>query len=220
MIKWLRKRLASDRGDAVLVTGIVSIPLFFICMGMAIDVTSNVVQKQAYASMATSSAESAIRNIKADGGLDQTAIDAFVVEYKIQRDSKADLRSDPGAGSSETSGRRGTCTTAEINGVERTLPYMEVRLDTQRNQGTSGLATSPYIMEGNEEIAKPSIPSNRTYRVIEATVYEANNNMIMGMFGGNVCQVHENKVSAVAFGNQRDLNDVVTGPEFSSGKTP
>lgn len=233
-MKWFRSKISKDnkdKGDAVLVTMIIAIPLFFLCMGFATDITNNIVQGQAYASMASQSSETAIKSIKGNGSLWQGvnakkqpagSVTAFVNEYLRQRDGVASGAEVAGASSLETKAMRGHCTTAEVNGITRTLPYIEVNLDTQRTAGISTNASTAFTSEGGGPIKNGVYSENKIYRVLTATVYEANKNMILGVVD-MPCQVHKSVVSAVSFGSKEDLVDQIvptTGPSTPTVPVP
>lgn len=220
-----RLRNRKDRGDAVLTTVLISIPLLLISFAFATGVSLQVWQKQAYTTAAQSAVTSALQKPEPTGYLGINAMQEFVNQY-LQQTGRL------GVGSSLTgpvqdrfvaNGSFGSnetgvfaCTTANIPGIgQRDLPYIEMTLDISRNGGDTP-ATLEYISQGiTGNIIPPAsgriIPGDQ-YRVLNAVVYEATQNVTaFGVGEGfaaadeNNCTVVGTQVSAILFGNQEDL---------------
>ena len=190
-INRILKKLRSDDGDGVLVLTIIYIPLAVILLGLVINVGHVVTNRAEYSAMAQNSAETAVKHINAKGSLTKTSVDAFVKEYQHQ------LTKDSSAWISDS------CSTMEVNGVKRQLPYFEVRLGTQRGQNKE--AKSEVFRIGPDgRIPDVELDSKATYRVISADVYTSTQSLFGG-FGLQTCQLHHSPVSAIAFGSNRDL---------------
>ena len=226
-----------DRGDAVLTTVLLTIPLLMICFAFATGVSMQLWQKQAYTTAAQSAVTNALQKTENTGYLGQRAMQEFVNQY-LQQTGRCGVGMNCGVtiggpandqvqvgddfGSSETSPFR--CESAEIPGVgEKNLPYIELSLDYSRNSDGSA-ATYPYVMEGTSGVISPPahgrIAPGEEYRVLTAVVYEASSNVTAFGFStpfesanpGN-CQAIGTTVSAVLFGNQEDLSPSQSCPQ-------
>lgn len=184
-------KISSDRADSVLIIFLVSVPLLILVMGFVVDLNKNVNTKIAYNSMAQTSAETAVKAITPSGSLDRNSVVALVDEYRIQS----------GVYKSET------CSTMEVDGVEREMPYMVINLQKERGEGEDGVnpRTSNWVIEGpSGRVESKNISGQTKYRAISATVYDSSTNSF-GTFGLPECQLHRSEVSAIAFGSNEDL---------------
>jgi hypothetical protein len=197
MIQWMRNKRKLDKADAMLVTGILSVPFLMLIFGVAIDITKNTHLDDTYHSMAQTSIEAGVKEIDSRGSLNKAAVTKFVNEYKVQSKPSESHTSETNVYESKL------CSTAEINGVKRTLPYYEVTLQTARGNADSS-KTSKWIIEGDKAVPNITINSALKYRVISADVYTSSENIMLGKFG-IPCQVYKSSVSAIAFGSNSDL---------------
>lgn len=188
MTKRLLKPFGSDRADGVLSMFIICIPLFTLLLGFSINVNTSVHAKTEYDTMAQLSAETAIKAVGANGKLGKNSVNKFIGEYMRQyNETKL-----------ETKGS-GACSTGKVNGVERKLPYMEIRLDGGRG---AGVGTTVYTVENGEAVNVPNLSGD--YKTLSATVY-ANSTNFFGVFGLPSCQLHKSTVSAISYGSKFDL---------------
>lgn len=194
------QKIHSDRADSVLIIFLVSVPLLVLVMGFVVDLNKNVNTKIAYNSMAQVSAEAGVKAITPSGSLDNRSIIAFAEEYKSQSNSSEYHTNETNAYKSDT------CSTMEVEGVERKMPYMVVKL--QEGRGTDDRQSTSWIIEGEYTGDVTQIPvknlGNNKYRAISATVYDSSANSF-GTFGLPDCQLHRSEVSAIAFGSNEDL---------------
>lgn len=196
MLKKILKKLKKDSADAVLVTVIMSMPAIMVAVGFAADMSKSSYVKASYVEMTQKSAETAVASINARGSLDNSSVRAFVNEFKTLSAGSASHTNETLAPSG------GPCTKNVIDGVERDLPYMEVRLGTARGAGDVGSTAVWKIEDGTSVIDKPLGSSK--YKVITADVYTGSPNFILGMFG-TPCQYLKSSVSAISFGSNEDL---------------
>lgn len=199
MLKKFLAKLKKDSADAVLITVILSMPAIMIGVGFAADMSKSAYVSSSYSSMAQRSAETAISTINARGSLDNNSVRKFVSEFRAQS-AGSTFHTDETL-SAESSA---PCSTRKINGIDRKLPYMEIRLDTNRGAGESSASTYRYTVEADESVVNKALSSTVKYKVISASVYTGSPNFILGMFGVP-CQYLESPVSAIAFGSNEDL---------------
>lgn len=193
--EYLQKKTRSDKADSVLVIFLVCVPLLVLVMGFVVDLNKNVNTKIAYNSMAQQSAETAVKQIGPNGRLNQNASKAFVDEYKIQA-SASDYHTN------ETQ-RSETCSTMDVNGVERKMPYMVITLQEGRGSDANVAKSGIWAYEDYKNVSNPgNVKGN--YRAITATVYDSSTNAF-GTFGLPDCQLHSSEVSAVSFGSNEDV---------------
>lgn len=194
-------KISSDRADSVLIIFLVSVPLLILVMGFVVDLNKNVNTKIAYNSMAQTSAETAVKAITPSGSLDRNSVVALVDEYRIQSGASEFHTNETGVYKSET------CSTMEVDGVEREMPYMVINLQKERGEGEDGVnpRTSNWVIEGPRgRVDSKNISGQTKYRAISATVYDSSTNSF-GTFGLPECQLHRSEVSAIAFGSNEDL---------------
>lgn len=203
MIAKLRKLLKRDKGDAILVTAIIAIPFLYLCMGIAIDLANMVIQKNAYTNVAQRGADAAIRQIGNQGSLGPknagdtalpSSVKTFISTYKAEGLNRAEIQ------------KSDRCKSMEIPGLgKKTMPYMEITLDTKRNVGISSPEAVKYVSEGNKA---PTLVQNAPYKryiALSAVVYDASPNLILGMFNEG-CQLYKSTISSIAFGSQEDVD--------------
>lgn len=198
MLKKFLAKLKKDSADAVLVTVIISMPAIMIGVGFAADMSKSAYVSSSYSSMAQRSAETAISTINARGSLDNSSVRKFVSEFRAQAGGSTYHTDETLSASSSA-----PCSTRKINGVDRKLPYMEIRLGTERGAGDVG-TTNRYTIEADENVVDKVLSPSVKYKVITGNVYTGSPNFILGMFGVP-CQYLESPVSAIAFGNNGDL---------------
>lgn len=205
MFKKLLTKLRSEKGDAVLVTAILSTPLFMIAFGLAADTAKNIYVSSSYSSAAQAAVETAVKDINARGSLTNDSVRSLVKEFKVQNADSIYHTKEANAFESEL------CSTAEINGVNRKLPYYEVTLGTART-GSSAGHTSVWKVDGSGKVTDKILSKNTKYRVISADVYTSSQNIILGTFG-QPCQLIKSSVSAIAFGDNVDLKEELAPPK-------
>lgn len=225
IIDYLKKiRREADRGDAVLVTTLISIPLLCLCFAFATGISMATWQKTSYISAAQAAATASLQSTESNGYLGRVTMERFVNEYLSQTGRSTALALEGGgtaAGQGSAAGETETfnseeCSTAIIDGVERKLPYIEVQLDITRSSGETSISTYPYWSEGvNGVLQNPrgghgTAVDGQQYRVINAKVWEASKNVTW--FGVTAdtprdmtCQPYNVDVSGILFGNNEDL---------------
>jgi hypothetical protein len=198
MLKKFLTKFKTDSADAVLVTVILAMPGIMIAAGFAADMSKSAYVSSTYSSMAQRSSETAVSTINARGSLDNDSVRKFVSEFRTQ--AKVSKYHTDETLQAETSS---VCSTRNIRGVERKLPYIEVRLGTARganDEGTTTIWNVPADKEVVDKVLNPKIK----YKVISADVYTGSPNFILGMFG-QPCQYLKSPVSAISFGDNADL---------------
>jgi len=218
-------RNGKDKGDAVLVTVLLSIPLLAICFTFATGISMSIWQKTSYISAAQMAATDSLTAVQTNGYLGPQTIQKFTSEYLSQTrgiTNSAVQSAGQGINAETAILDGGYCSTAVIDGVTRQLPYMEIQLDIARGTGESGISTYSYTSEGlggtvvNPAGGHGTAVYGQQYRVINAKVWEASKNMsIMGVTTpiqgyDSACQAYNIDVSAILFGNNEDLNTGVT----------
>jgi hypothetical protein len=199
MFKHWFKRAQQDRADGVLVFTIISIPLLFICFGLGLDLTKNAYVKSSLNTMAQNAADRAIQNIDATGSLTAASATTFVNEFSRQRGKTSESE---GTGEANAFIGGTVCSTLEIDGKERKLPYMKLTYDAGRGQATA--ARTGVVTVENGAVSSSTLVRGVTYRSFNATVYEASPNFILGL-AGQPCQTFRIETTAVAFGSNEDL---------------
>lgn len=198
-MKKLFKKLKMDSADSILTPFVIALPLLLMIFGFGFDVSKNIWAKNSYTSSAQASVQAAVKTINARGSLSNDSVRKVVSEFKIQNGYSASHTRE--AAAFETA----ACSTAEIDGVKRKLPYYEIKLETAR--GNNGMAISDtWKIEANNSVPNKTLPANAKYRVVSADIYTSTQNSWMGVFGVP-CQVFKSSVSAIAFGNNQDLID-------------
>lgn len=218
MRKWLKK-FRQNRGDSVLVTVVIAMPLLLATFAFATGISMNLWQKQNFVSAAQEAATASLQAVDTDGYLDESSINRFVSEYLEQTGRIGDISKNESLAATESSGL--SCQTAEVDGVERELPYMEIQLDINREEASSSISTYSYTHEGTEDTAASApagghgtVVSGQQYRVISVTVYEASNNITLfgystpfTSYAPGSCQTYSVDVSAILFGYNNDLTN-------------
>lgn len=200
MFNKLINKSKSDRGDT-LVMFVISIPFIMILMGFSININQSVNSSIEYNAIAQTSVENAVKKVDSQGSLNNNSIQKFVNEYRIQSGDS----SEPSRGTNETKAfQSSVCNTAEVEGVERKMPYMIVTLGTER--GTDKVQSqSSWTIEGVGSDAVEQKPlGSEKYKVISATVYNTSTSL-WGAVGLSDCQLHKSQVSAISFGSNTDL---------------
>lgn len=200
MFNKLINKSKSDRGDT-LVMFVISIPFIMILMGFSININQSVNSSIEYNAIAQTSVENAVKKVDSQGSLNNNSIQKFVNEYRIQSGDS----SEPSRGTNESKAFQSeVCNTAEVEGVERKMPYMIVTLGTER--GTDKVQSqSSWTIEGVGSDAVEQKPlGSEKYKVISATVYNTSTSL-WGAVGLSDCQLHKSQVSAISFGSNTDL---------------
>lgn len=200
MYEKLRKNSKSDKADT-LVIFFLTLPFLMILIGISVNSSSSINSATEFKSIAQNAVEVAVKEVNAQGSLGSSAVEAFRTEYRIQSGDSAI----PNLATTDTRVQRASvCETAVIDGVERQLPYIQVRLETAR--GAGALQSSSWILEGrsNPPIDNRNLGSVK-YPVISATAYTSSAN-VWNFPGIPECQLHKAEVSAITFGNNSDIN--------------
>lgn len=213
LTQYLKKKFAKDKGDAVLVTSVIAVPLLCLCFAFATSISLGTWQQTSYRSAAQAAATSSLQSVAASGYLNEATAKTFLREYRGQTGRNLAGVAGQGSGAKETGSFQSTnCTTAAINGKTRTLPYIEIQLDSVRRSGVSAGASGTFTAEGPTGALKKAgtILPNGAYRVINVRVWEASQNVTW--FGVRAetprdmtCQAYATDVSAILFGNNEDL---------------
>lgn len=200
LLNYLINKNRSDRGDT-LVMFIVSIPFIMILMGFSVNINQQINSGIENKAMAQTSVETAVKKVDSQGSLNTASVQSFVNEYRIQT---GDSSIKSGSTSESQAYRSPVCSKAEVDGVEREMPYMIVKLGSER--GVEKTQSSTWVIEGlnNDEVEQRDLGNTR-YRVISATVYNTTTSL-WGAVGLSDCQMYKSEVSAIAFGSNADLN--------------
>lgn len=213
LTQYLKQKLRGDRGDAVLVTSIIAIPLLCLCFAFATSISMGTWQQTSYRSAAQAAATSSLQSVAANGYLNEATAKTFLREYRGQTGRNLAGIAGQGSAASETAPfQSAKCQTAMIKGKERALPYVEIQLDSVRRSGISAGASGTFTAEGPTGALKKTgtVSPNGAYRVINVRVWEASQNVTW--FGVRAetpkdmtCQAFATDVSAILFGNNEDL---------------
>lgn len=154
-------------------------------------------------SKAQASVETAVKSLNSQGSLGNASVQSFVNEYHIQDHAKSGQAKNATSGTSDSSATASKqCSTMEIDGVKHQMPYMIVKLGTER--GKNKVASNQiWTIEGTTNTVPTKSLNNVKYKVISATVYSANTNTF-SFPGVPACQLHKSEVSAIAFGSNSD----------------
>lgn len=203
MWKKFLKKIRSDSADSILITSIICAPLMGMFFCIATDSAKNVYTGNYYNTIAQASVETAVKTIDAKGNLVPAyTIPAFIKEFDNQIEGTAQKNTHTAEANSYT----GRCTTAEIHGVERKLPYYEVSLSTDRGVKNKASSKTWKIEAGSKPSYAVPAGSPNAFRVVSADVYTSSSNIALGMFG-RPCQLFKTSVSAIAFGDNVDLKE-------------
>lgn len=206
MLKSLLKKFRRDSADTVLITSVICAPIIAMMFGIAADTSKNVYTSNYYNTVAQASVETAVKTIDPKGNLSHTkAIPALVREFENQVKGTS---ADPAKHTVEGNGYVGKCTTAEIDGVERKLPYYEITLSSGRGQNNQATTKTWKFETGDDMFFTLPGYVGGTFRVIDADIYTSTGNIALSMFG-QPCQVFKSQVSAIAFGDNADLEERV-----------
>lgn len=195
MMRKLIARLKKDAGDAVLTTVVIAMPAIMIAVGFAADTSKSAYVSSSYTSMAQRSAQTAVSAINSRGSLDNNSVRKFISEFRTQSGGSAFHTNETLQAETST-----VCSTREINGVTKKLPYVEVTLKTARGSSTG---TTKWTIENGQSVVDQPLGSAK-YKVISADVYTGSPNFILGMFG-TPCQFLKTSVNAISFGSNEDL---------------
>jgi len=203
-----------DRGDAVLVTVLICIPLFMAAFMFAVGLAQNSWFKASFSDSAQASAQKAAGAINNAGFLDKGSVDTFVSEYMqlTNRTANPNLVAGKDSAAYQTAeGSGSTCSTVEVNGVVHASPYMEISLDPSRGRGVSSVDAPLYISNGGAPAQAVHSPNTKpNYRVLSATVYEASHSLlgdgfaVLGKKAG--CYTSKSVVSGITFGSNEDIS--------------
>lgn len=196
----MMKKWKSSRGDSSLIIFVIAIPLIMVFLGFSVDVSKSINAGNAYKAMSQNSAETAVKSVNANGSLNNASVKSFVNEYKNQANPSDSHTNETNVYKSKT------CDTAVIDGVERKLPYMVIKLGTDRSIDDKGVTTGSTWTVENYQIPEDKQLGSTKYKVISADVYDSSTNFF-GIFGLPACQVHQSTVSAISFASNEDLDE-------------
>lgn len=190
----LLRKLKSDKGDGVLVGALILTIVFFLVLAVMFDSVKNGAVRSDLTSMAQQSTDASIRTANSQGRLDWRAAEVAVNEYSLQREGLDGSTSESRTFASKQ------CSTGMVNGVERELPYYELRLDTSRGSGASGGASKVLAFSGAMPSSqdRPQLDPGADYSVLQMTVYDSTSNLLLNSFGKG-CQMFEISTSATTF---------------------
>lgn len=209
-----------DRADAVFITAIISMFFLLACMGTTLDIAKNVKLKIDQNSNVQQAASTAVKTVNSRGSLDDRAPYALVEEYLKQSGAETWNNDTLGVSDFQDEGaafrQKPECRTRDItlaNGTPMSqvkLPYIIIKMDAGRSR-TTPTNTPVYVSQGGQEpeLVSGEFDPKVKYKVINAEVHDAVNNVMLNMF--NVpCQNLRSDISAIAFGSNEDLVDVGT----------
>lgn len=200
MINYLYKKSKDDKADT-LVMFVMALPLIMILMGFSININQSINTGIEYKAIAQTSVETAVKKVNSQGSLTNDSVQTFLNEYRIQ---SGDSTIASGATSESKAFSSDVCSTAEVEGVERQMPYIIVTLGTERGVSKAQTKDS-WVMEGRTDNKVEEHPlGNNKYKVISATVYDTSTSL-WGAVGLSDCQLHKSEVSAISFGSNTDL---------------
>lgn len=205
------KTVKRDRGDAVLVTVVICIPLFMLAFMFAVGLAMNAWVKTSYADAAQAAATAAAADLNNSGYLGEGSLDTFVNQYMQLTNRSSFSAQQINAGASQTQEQNiEQCNTVTVNGTKHATPYVELRLDRTRALGTSDESSPLYVSAGGAPpTAVYTLNTRVNYRVISATVYEASTSLLgdgFAMVGKTAgCYTSMSVVSGITFGANQDL---------------
>lgn len=211
----LMNKLRRDRGDSVLVTIIICIPLFMAAFMFSVGLAMNAWTKTSFADSAQAAAQAAAGDISNKGYLDEGSIGTYVSEYmRLTQRSNGTAAQMANNGTRQTAEATGlTCATVEVDGKTYPTPYIEVSLDRSRTKGVGDTAAPLYISAGGAApTAVYTLNTRVNYRVLSATVYESSTSLlgdgfaVLGKDAG--CYTSRSEVSGITFGANEDLNQI------------
>lgn len=194
-----------DRASATLVTGIIGVSFILLVAGLAIDVSKNSWLKASFSSRAQQSVEIATKDMNARGGMKDTTPAVLVNTYLGVEEGGAFERDDTHIFQSEYCNTSQEVLRWDGTVGPATLPYIVIKMDTERAIGSA--SDLIYVSEGGGAPVQVSGTYNpaATYRVLSASITDANFNFFLGMAGMD-CQKHTPRVSAIAFGSNEDID--------------
>lgn len=195
MKKIFKKNFFNDKAEGVITpVFIIAAPMFILILGMVVNIGMHINSKIEYNEIAQRAAQASIMKINANGSLGNESIQSFVDTYNSQLSTSNVITSNE-------------CNKSMINGVERKLPYFEIKLDVDRKIGNS--QNQVWSFSGEGKVPTQYINPSVKYRVLSADVYTQSKNLFSSM-GISSCAPHKTSISSTAFGSNRDLSGTGT----------
>lgn len=189
-----KKTFFNERGSGTLVVALWSIVLLLFLLSFAFDLTKNHNMKNIQNSIAQASAEAGVRKIDKTGSLDNKSIEEAIRVYKLERNKNTSEF----LAYSQTNTQ---CSTINVNGVKRKVPYFEFYLTTDRGSESNKALVQVH---NNDTASVLTKNTGQHYKVINMKVYDSVNNFALG-FIGLPCQEIISTVKATAFASQEDI---------------
>lgn len=221
IFKNLKKRLKSDTASGTFIIFIIMLPIFLMAMGFAFDVAKNGYVKSQYNEMLQNVSTEAVRYVGTNGTLAGGSSAMLVAQNVVNKYEHFMAEENPSTSTIMSAYNRPigsdssapACSTLEIDGATRQLPFMKISFSGDRHGAIGSEATtenvywSPREEGGNLQGTLANDLIN--LHSVNVEVYDASPNFLLGMFGMN-CQKLDFKISSITFGNQED----VAGPQY------
>lgn len=213
-------RFRSEKGDAILVTTILSIVMVFLVASLTMDTVVNTYIKQGFTSIAQDSVERSVSTVSLRGSLTEKSVQSVVDSYKDSRMTAefAPMLSDTTCNTIEIGTTRSNGNYYITSKGDKQLPYMTITLSTQRSAGKP----AQHVTYSSEGYGAPVLQSgiynpNLKYTVVSANIYDASPNTAPsfsklapntgkdGDYRSSSCQYYNNNVSAITFASLVDI---------------
>ncbi len=207
MIKKLKSRLRSDRGNAILILGLAILVIIALVTGLMADVAKSVQARHEYSSLAQKAALNGLKEQNSRGGMNYKAIESTVREYMKLRDGEYKV-GDQVADTCKT--EKGPCqvATAPLRAMCSANPdfaaYPVITLSFSEEgkhiDGWNGTSTEKKITYSNGQYSvDPSTLARefntKNFKKITIDVKEVSDNYFLSMFG-RPCQTYSIKETA------------------------
>lgn len=199
-MKFFNKNIFNDKGSVHnTITAFITIIFCFLIAGGVIELTKNYNIKHDYSKLAQNAAETSIQTVSPSGSLNIETVNKFIKDYDDLKYSKTSTQHN-------RIYEGDTCNTVKVNGIEKTAPYFEITLSTDRSQKNSKDSVK-YVSSNSEEanLVEGNSSSNNKYTIITATVYDSTPNLFLPILGQK-CQQYNTPVSAIIFGSDSEVN--------------
>lgn len=220
---YLKRRLSSDRADAVLVGGLLLLPMLGVVIGISLQASATNQMKTERVNAIQDSASSAVKLTSSQGSLDWKVVDRIVNQYEYGRFGKKVFSNSSSTGITSSDAARDTaenrafgdkCTT-DTDGVR--YPQYKITLDTVRGTQTttdgksknhprtvSFTQTQPTISQLNAQAnlagTDPTTGKPYVYRSVSVEVIDLAPQLFL-----SGCQKFDLTGSAVTFSADTDL---------------
>lgn len=206
MVTKIKKRLKSNRGNAILIMGLAIFGLILLMSIFFVDLSKNIYVRNNYTQMAQRATQTALKQQNSIGGLTPKAAEAVIKEYLEEREPKQLCSSTQGGSGQvpcqtvETKAFRSICEDKFPN-----YPEIEVSFSTERDNKdkssegdsfgvtfTSKGKTIPEVTEAQKRLFY-----RNQYRTIRVKVKDFGDNYFFSMFGKQ-CTVYNVQTSAIS----------------------